>query len=512
MGESTLERRARGPLALSDVRAGRGLVLAALAAGLGALGALFLPEIRAAVEIWDASTAYGHCYLVLPMTLYLLWDRRAVIAQVPALPQPGWALLGLPVAAAWLLAERLGIMEGRQLTAVAGFELVFLCVLGWRLYRALSGPLLYLFFLVPFGAFVTPVLQRFTADFSIVGLNLLGIPNFSDNFTIETPVGVFFVAEACAGLRFLIAAVAFGVFYALLNYRSPARRLAFIAASIAVPIIANGFRALGIVVLGQILGSAEAAAADHVIYGWVFFSIVMLLLVTAGLPLRESGPVRAAVPAPEVAGPAPSPFWGALAAVLLVGAGPAASALLQTGGGGVPFASAPAFELPNGCVPPESSPIAPGAPLRFRVVCGGRVFEVEFSLFPARSSPSALSLARRRATQELGAEDVSVTTLQMADEDKGKWTLVETSEPNRATAYASWVDGKPAGGGLAGRLAQARSSLFGAKHAPVLITISVDEPERISSRERQMVANELRAIVDAQPNLGAAVERLSRLP
>ncbi len=203
-------------------------------------------------------------------------------------PWPAAALLGAPIAIGWIAAERLGIMEGRQLAAIAALEVLALAVLGRRLYRALAGPLLYLVFLVPFGAFLTPQLQQFTARFVAVGLTLLGVPSLVTNMTIEIPEGTFYVAEACAGLRFLIAAVAFGVFFALLNYRSPGRRTAFIAASCVVPVVANGFRALGIVLLGHLLGSAEAAETDHILYGWMFFSIVLLLLVAAGLPFREA--------------------------------------------------------------------------------------------------------------------------------------------------------------------------------------------------------------------------------
>ena len=136
-------------------------------------------------------------------------------------------------------------MEGRQLIAMGFVQALFLGVLGRRLCRAMAAPLLYLFFLVPFGAFLTPVLQTFTSHFIARGLDLLGIPNYSDANIIEIPEGTFYVAEACAGLRFLIASIAFGVLYALLIYRSPGRRIAFIAVSLVVPVIANGFRALG---------------------------------------------------------------------------------------------------------------------------------------------------------------------------------------------------------------------------------------------------------------------------
>ena len=142
---------------------------------------------------------------------------------------------------------------------------MFLAILGWRLWWALLGPLLYLYFLVPFGEFLTPKLQDITAVFIRHGVVVLNIPAYVDGYTIEIAAGTFYVAEACAGLRFLIASIAFGVLYALLVYRSPIRRTAFILISIVVPIIANGFRALGIVALGHYLGSADAAAADHVL-------------------------------------------------------------------------------------------------------------------------------------------------------------------------------------------------------------------------------------------------------
>jgi exosortase len=74
--------------------------------------------------------------------------------------------------------------------------------------------------LVPSGAFLVPALQAFTAHFAVAGLHILSIPVYSTGALIEIPAGTFAVAEACAGLRFLIAAVAFGVFFAILTLGS----------------------------------------------------------------------------------------------------------------------------------------------------------------------------------------------------------------------------------------------------------------------------------------------------
>ncbi len=323
-------------------------------------------EVAAAVRVWFASTAYNHCFLVIPIALYLAYDRRDRLDGVPVRPWPQAALLALPLAAAWLLAERVGVMEGRQLIAMGFVQALFLGVLGRRLYRVMAAPLLYLFFLVPFGGFLTPALQTFTSHFITHGLDLLGIINYSDANTIEIPEGTFYVAQACAGLRFLIAAIAFGVLYALLIYRSPGRRITFVAVSLVVPVIANGFRALGIVVLGHFLGSARAAATDHILYGWLFFSIVLLLLILLGLPFRQDA--RPAAGAKSAPLPPIGLRWPAVAAalVLLVAAiGPAAAAVLDRSAGAAPPVH---LALGGGCT------TAPGGAGRRRGLLGSGIW------------------------------------------------------------------------------------------------------------------------------------------
>ncbi|MFN3517708.1 MAG: exosortase C-terminal domain/associated protein EpsI, partial [Novosphingobium sp.] len=86
---------------------------------------------------------------------------------------------------------------------------------------------------------------------------------------------LFEVAEACSGVKFLIAMIALGTLVANVGFRSRGRRAAFMALCVVVPILANGVRAWGTIFAAQYVGAEKAAGIDHLIYGWIFFGIVI---------------------------------------------------------------------------------------------------------------------------------------------------------------------------------------------------------------------------------------------
>ena len=500
----------------ADTWAGLRPALLPLAAGLVLFAVLFHAEAVAAVHVWIESTAYNHGFLILPIVAWLLWDRRARLAGAVARPMPMVALAAIPVAVVWLLADRLGIMEGRQLMAMTLLQLLLVGVLGWPVYRLLIGPFLYLYFLVPFGAFVTPALQNFTTDFVGIGLNLIGIPNYIDAHLIQIPEGAFYVAQACAGLRFLIAAVAFGALYALLMYRSPLRRAVFIGVSVVVPVIANGFRALGIVALGHYLGSAQAAATDHVLYGWIFFSIVILLLVLLGLPFREdlAGWAPPAPPPSPPRRPPGRPIAAMLAVGVIAALGPLA-ALGFDRAAAADVAAAP-LPLPAGaCQAAGPASVAPGigaarmAVQRFVCQAHGQALGVRVVVerFSPRSDPAPMLLEERRLSGRLGAEDVVRSTMSAGGL---LWRVIETSEPTRTTAFLLWIDGSARMPDLRTRIRQGIASLFGGGTAPVLVAVAADsDPSAVGPQGRQSALTAIAAYLVGQPDLKAELARLS---
>ena len=324
---------------------------ALLSIGIAALafGIVFQREVSGAVQVWIESTAYNHCFLVVPLVGFLLWERRWVIASVSPSPTL-WPLVAMPfLTGLWLIAAILDIQEARQFLLVGMFEVVVLLALGPRVFWLLLAPLLFLFFLVPSGAFLVPTLQKITAQISIAGLELLHIPVFSDGFMIEIPEGTFEIAEACAGLRFLIASIVFGCFFAVVMYQSVIRRVLFITLSLIVPIAANGMRALGIIVLAHLEGSAAAVEADHVLYGWFFFTLVIIILIAIGMTFAQKIDRRIPIRSTGWSKPAAWRFSIAIpAALLLAVAGPAYAARLNAlySPSPLPVAHAPLIAAP----------------------------------------------------------------------------------------------------------------------------------------------------------------------
>src|SRR5579875_2048913 len=89
-----------------------------LGIGLLLFGLLFRPEISAAIHVWISNTAYNHCFLVIPLAAFLMWERRGALVGLAPRPWMAPALLALPIGLIWFVADRLGIMEGRQLLAM----------------------------------------------------------------------------------------------------------------------------------------------------------------------------------------------------------------------------------------------------------------------------------------------------------------------------------------------------------------------------------------------------------
>ena len=248
---------------------------------------LFWRDAADMAAIWWNSSTFNHCLLIVPIIGWLVLQRKELLAGLTPQPWIPALLYGAVGAGGWLLGDAAGLAVARQLGLIMMLQGSVAALLGPNVTRGLLFPLFYMFLLVPIGEEAVPALQTLTAKMCMVLLSWTGIPAHIDGIFITTPAGLFRVAEACSGVKFLIAMVAYGVLVANLCFKSRARRLAFLAACIVVPIVANGLRAFGTIYIAHHQGIEFAANFDHVFYGWIFFGIVIGLVMAAGWPFFD---------------------------------------------------------------------------------------------------------------------------------------------------------------------------------------------------------------------------------
>lgn len=328
--------------------------LALTASALLALLILYRETLFSMVSIWNRSETYAHCFLIFPISGYLIWKKRQVLSSLS--PQAYWpplaslAVLGF----GWLLGNVTGAAVVQQYALVAMIPVLIWALLGHRVASEIAFPLVFLLFSVPFGEFLLPTLIGITGDFAVGLLELTGMPVYREGNFFSIPSGDWSVVEACSGLRYLIASITLGSLFAYITYQSYLKRTLFILLSVIVPIFANGMRAFLIVMIAHLSDMKLAMGVDHYIYGWLFFGLVMAILFWLGSRWRDDFDEIVQATAPSHASPTPAgrewPMLAVAACGLLIASiWPTRAAYLKTAAS--PETPPPVLAAPNAVSP-----------------------------------------------------------------------------------------------------------------------------------------------------------------
>jgi exosortase A len=286
--------------------------LVALGAVTALILALFARDAGGMARIWATSASYQHVLLLPPLLGWLVWQQRGALAAIRPMPwAPGLVLAALG-ALAWLFGAAGSLAVLRHGGLVLMLQGAVVALLGRQVARLLAFPLLFALFLVPAGSEAEPWLQAATAKMAVALLRLAGVPTTLDGIFITIPNGYFRVAQACSGAGFLIAMAAYAALVCHLCFKSWTRRALFTAFALGICFLANGVRAFAIISVAWATDVTSAVVVDHVVYGWVFFALVILLVMLAArrffdrpadAPLGRAGPARESrLPLPLVAG------------------------------------------------------------------------------------------------------------------------------------------------------------------------------------------------------------------
>jgi exosortase len=280
----------------------------ASAAGTSALALLvFGPILYYMVVNWGTDPNYSHGFLIAPLAAYFAWERRAKLKRTPVEPS-WWGLLPLLLGALALLVGRLGVEQMSMRTAFV-LTLIGLNVLllGIPMFRVLAFPLCFLFLMVPLPQSLVNViafpLQLVAADLAVSTLQMFGEPVLREGNIIHLPGGQLFVAEACSGLRSLMALGTLGVVFAYFFRKTWYERAILVASTLPIAVLVNGFRVWLTSWLSLRFGQHMATGVVHQTEGFFTFGLALILLLVEARLLQwvfggrqGSGPPPPAAP------------------------------------------------------------------------------------------------------------------------------------------------------------------------------------------------------------------------
>jgi exosortase len=232
---------------------------------------------------WYHVGDYSHGFLIGPLALYFTWERRDALRAAPIAPS-WWGLVPLALGSFTLAIGRLGVeLMNMRVSFVLTLIGLVLLLLGRSVFRVLAFPLLFLLLMVPLPqSLVNGVafpLQLLAADWAVQVLYWLEIPALREGNIIHLPQTQLFVAEACSGLRSLMALVTLGIVFAYFFRKTLGERIVIVLSAIPIAILVNALRVALTGILTYNFGEQTAHGLIHQTQGLFTFGSAFLLLL-----------------------------------------------------------------------------------------------------------------------------------------------------------------------------------------------------------------------------------------
>lgn len=211
----------------------------------------FHDEIGKIVYRWVNDPSWSHGFLIPMFSLYFLNQRKEKILDV----QPRTSYVGLVLLIGCFVFYALDVVHFnyayfQPLTLVAAIGATVLFLGGWKLIRQTWLSIAYLVFAIPlptrYYKLLTIPMRRWAA--TVASLILNAVPDMQAEASgavidvtyrgtlLDPPLDV---AEACSGMRLLMAFLALGVAMAYLHYRPMWQRMVLLASTIPIAILCN---------------------------------------------------------------------------------------------------------------------------------------------------------------------------------------------------------------------------------------------------------------------------------
>ncbi len=265
---------------IKSILLSKAFLLLVLAVGL--LGWVCYDGLSLMVNWWERDE-YSHGYMIPMVALYLLWQKRFVLAEHAGRGSYAGLLLLVAALFAWLLGELSAIYTIIQYAFFIGIFALSVLWVGIAGTKVIWAPIFYLIFMIPLPNFLyfnlSQELQLISSSIGVYVIRLFDISVFLEGNVIDLGVYQLQVVEACNGLRYLFPLMSFGFLIAYI-YRGPVwQKIVIFLSTVPITVLMNSFRIGVIGVTVEHFGIAAAEGFLHDFEGWIVFMACLGVLL-----------------------------------------------------------------------------------------------------------------------------------------------------------------------------------------------------------------------------------------
>ena len=206
----------------------------------------YWPNLVELINIWQRSDEYSSGLLVPFLAVYILWSRRHDLVKCRLRPSV-WGLFGFLGAQTFRLSGQFFMYgSAERLSIVLSIAALVLMLLGWQIFRKVFSILVFLGLMFPLPrsvhyAIMLP-LQSWATSSSVFCLEVLGYNVIREGNIIHLNGTTVAVAEACNGLRMIMAFFMIGGLVVLLIRRTWWEKVIVLASSLPIALFCNSAR------------------------------------------------------------------------------------------------------------------------------------------------------------------------------------------------------------------------------------------------------------------------------
>ena len=254
---------------------------------------IFIPVYPNLWHDWMNNSNSSHGILVPLISAFLLWSKKEYLSKIELIKPFNWGAVILAVSLGLYLISLAGHVAVIQ-RAMIVFSLIGLILynFGTKVFKILAFPLFYLIFMVPLPVSIHSLialpLQLFATDVSHALIQAVGIPALKEGNMLYFAQTQLEVAEACSGLRSMMAFVMLSALFAYLMDKGWWRRCILVFSAVPLAIVANIIRVTGTGILAHFYGQQVARGFLHEFSGMAVFIFGFMLMYIEYVFLNKS--------------------------------------------------------------------------------------------------------------------------------------------------------------------------------------------------------------------------------